>query len=177
VRLKCVQTLKSLFAHPDRTVATPYIHTLAPRLVEFLYSDSARNIFSDGELVVTLETIVTVESLIELAEPQNRIQMLTLLVPILISYLLEGQALRSANKYSLNLHEISLQRLMKIGPKYPQEFKKLMSQTSDLRVKLESAIRSKQQNHIKIKNGMNVNKPVTNHHPSIKLKTDFSNFS
>jgi hypothetical protein len=46
--------------------------------------------------------------------------MLTLLVPILISYLLEGQALRSANKYSLNLHEISLQRLMKIGPKYPQ---------------------------------------------------------
>lgn len=72
MRLKCVQTLKSLFAHPDRTVATPYIHTLAPRLVEFLYSDSARNIFSDGELVVTLETIVTVESLIELAEPQNR---------------------------------------------------------------------------------------------------------
>ncbi|XP_063929374.1 HEAT repeat-containing protein 5B isoform X4 [Zophobas morio] len=182
VRLKCVQTLKSLFSHPDRAVATPYIHTLAPRLVEFLYSDAARNIFSDGELLVTLETIVAVESLIELAEPQNRdimqgIQMLTLLVPILISYLLEGQALRSANKYSLNLHEISLQRLMKIGPKYPQEFKKLMSQTSDLRTKLESAIRSKQQNHIKIKNGVNVNKPIANHHPSIKLKTDFSNFS
>ncbi|XP_044256431.1 HEAT repeat-containing protein 5B isoform X4 [Tribolium madens] len=182
VRLKCVQTLKSLFAHPDRKVATPYIHTLAPRLVEFLYSDVARNIFSDGELFVTLETIVTVESLIELAEPQNRdimqgIQMLTLLVPILISYLLEGQALRSANKYSLNLHEISLQRLMKIGPKYPQEFKKLMSQTSELRTKLENAIRSKQQNHIKIKNGVNANKPVTSHHPSIKLKTDFSNFS
>lgn len=67
-----MQTLKQLFAHPDRTVATPYIHTLAPRLVEFLYSDAARNIFSDGELFVTLETIVTVESLIELAEPQNR---------------------------------------------------------------------------------------------------------
>lgn len=67
-----MQTLKSLFAHPDRVVATPYIHTLAPRLVEFLYSDGARNIFTDGELYVTLETIVAVESLIDLAEPQNR---------------------------------------------------------------------------------------------------------
>lgn len=71
VRLKCIQTLKSLFIHPDRSVATPYIHALAPRLVEFLYSDSARKIFSQGELSVTSETILTVESLIELAEPQN----------------------------------------------------------------------------------------------------------
>lgn len=48
------------------------------------------------------------------------IQMLMLLVPILISYLLEGQALRSANKHSITLHDASLQWLMKIGPKYPQ---------------------------------------------------------
>lgn len=46
--------------------------------------------------------------------------MLTLLVPILISYLLEAQALRSANKNSLALHDVSLHWLMKIGPKYPQ---------------------------------------------------------
>lgn len=48
--------------------------------------------------------------------------MLTLLVPILIRYLLEGQALRSADKNTLALHEISLQWLMKIGPKYPQVY-------------------------------------------------------
>lgn len=46
--------------------------------------------------------------------------MLTLIVPILISYLLDGQVLRSSGKYSLKLHESSLQWLMKIGPKYPQ---------------------------------------------------------
>lgn len=45
--------------------------------------------------------------------------MLALLVPVLISYLLEGQALRSASKHSITLHEVSLQWLMKIGPKYP----------------------------------------------------------
>lgn len=72
VRLKCVRTLKSLFTHQDRAVATPYIHTLAPQLVEFLYTDSARKLYSDGELSVTVETIITVESLIELAEPHNR---------------------------------------------------------------------------------------------------------
>lgn len=72
IRLKCIQTLRSIFSHSDRTVATPYIHTLAPRLVEFLYTDNARNVLCDGELSVTLETIITVESLITLAEPQNR---------------------------------------------------------------------------------------------------------
>lgn len=58
--------------HQDRAVATPYIHTLAPQLVEFLYSESAKKLCSDGELSVTVETIITVESLIELAEPHNR---------------------------------------------------------------------------------------------------------
>lgn len=103
--------------------------------------------------------------------------MLTLLVPILISYLLEGQALRSANKFTLTLHEVSLQWLMKIGPKYPQEFKKLMSQATDLKTRLENAVRASQQTHQKIKSEPNINRPISNQIPTIKLKTDFSNFS
>lgn len=103
--------------------------------------------------------------------------MLTLLVPILINYLLEGQALRSANKYSLTLHDTSLQWLMKIGPKYPQEFKKLMSQASNLKTRLENAIRANQQTHRRSKLESNTNKQISNQIPSIKLKTDFSNFS
>lgn len=46
--------------------------------------------------------------------------MLTLVVPILIGYLLEGHSLATANKLSLALHDASLQWLRKIGPKYPQ---------------------------------------------------------
>lgn len=45
--------------------------------------------------------------------------MLALLVPILISYLIDGSALQTATKHSISLHEVSLQWLMKIGPKYP----------------------------------------------------------
>ena len=46
--------------------------------------------------------------------------MLTLLVPILISFLLELPQLRVASKFCVQLHDQSLQWLMKIGPKYPQ---------------------------------------------------------
>ena len=46
--------------------------------------------------------------------------MLMLLVPILISYLSEGSKLKTNDKYSVALHEVSLQWLMKIGLKYPQ---------------------------------------------------------
>lgn len=46
--------------------------------------------------------------------------MLTLLVPILISFLLETNQLRTSSKFCIQLHEQSLQWLMKVGPKYPQ---------------------------------------------------------
>lgn len=50
------------------------------------------------------------------------IQMLTLLVPILINYLLEGDELQRATKYQASLHQQSFQWLNKIGPKYPQVY-------------------------------------------------------
>lgn len=71
VRLKCVQTMRTIFAHSDRNVATPYIHALAPRLVEFLYSETSKQLASDVELSLTLESIQTVETLITLAEPKH----------------------------------------------------------------------------------------------------------
>lgn len=103
--------------------------------------------------------------------------MLTLLVPILINYLIEGEAVATATKLNLALHDASLQWLRKIGPKYPQEFKKLMSQTSVLRTRLENAIQMNQQLQKVIRSEPSVNKPNLQQPPSIKLKTDFSNFS
>lgn len=48
------------------------------------------------------------------------IQMLTLLVPILINYLLEEEQLQQGTKYQISLHQHSFQWLNKIGPKYPK---------------------------------------------------------
>uniref|UniRef100_A0A182S6N7 HEAT repeat-containing protein 5B n=1 Tax=Anopheles maculatus TaxID=74869 RepID=A0A182S6N7_9DIPT len=72
VRLKCVQTMRSIFANGELRVSTPYIHALAPRLIEHLYSEQARNPANEQELALVLEGITTVETLIALAEPQNR---------------------------------------------------------------------------------------------------------
>lgn len=46
--------------------------------------------------------------------------MLALLVPILISFLLEPTQLRNASKFCIQLHEQSLQWLVKIGPNHQQ---------------------------------------------------------
>jgi HEAT repeat-containing protein 5 len=124
--------------------------------------------------------------------------MLTLLVPILISFLLETNQQKTSTKFCMQLHEQSLQWLMKVGPKYPQvcsvtsiinfsikinvsfqqEFKTLMGQAPELRNKLESAVRNQQQAATLQKTAMetaeNENKTVVqSQQPSIKLKTKF----
>ncbi|KAG5327693.1 HTR5B protein, partial [Pseudoatta argentina] len=178
VKLKCVQTLRTIFLHPERNISTPYIHALAPRLIEYLYSDKSKQVTNDMELTFTLECISTVEALIGLADLSNRIQMLTLLVPILINYLPEGDELQRATKYQASLHQQSFQWLNKIGPKYPQEFKTLMSQSTELKTKLENAVRTSHQQAQRHTRPVDPVKPqIKISAPSIKLKTDFSNFN
>jgi hypothetical protein len=73
VRLKCVQTIRSIFINAElKSVATPYIHALAPRIIENLYADNTKVPKDEIELALILESITTVDSLITLAEPQNR---------------------------------------------------------------------------------------------------------
>ncbi|XP_014207871.1 HEAT repeat-containing protein 5B [Copidosoma floridanum] len=179
IRLKCVQTLRTIFLQQDRSISTPYIHALAPRIVEYLYSDQSKQVTNDEELQFTLECITTVDSLIALAEPTRRIQILTLLVPVLINYLLEGDELQKGTKHQISLHQHSFQWLNKIGPKYPQEFKTLMSQSTELKTKLENAVRltHQQQAQKQTKTLETTKSQLKVPTPSITLKTDFSNFS
>lgn len=79
MKLKCVQTLRTIFLHPVCHISIPYIHALAPRLIEYLYNDKSKQVTSDMELTFTLECITTVEALIGLADVSNR-KLLLLLV-------------------------------------------------------------------------------------------------
>lgn len=72
VKLKCIQTTRSIFVNADLKVATPYIHALAPRIIEALCAPGAKNPKNEVELNILLECITTIEALIFLAEPQNR---------------------------------------------------------------------------------------------------------
>ncbi|XP_075228223.1 HEAT repeat-containing protein 5B isoform X2 [Lycorma delicatula] len=179
VRQKCVQTLRSIFAHPDRGVSAGYIHALAPRIIEFLHTHAACNPSSDTELLLTIDCIHAVETLTILTDQKHRIQMVSILVPILVSCLLEGPALKEANKYCRCLHDHCLQLLMKIGPQYPQEFKSLMMRSSEMRIRIETAIRTNQlEKHVKnYAETTTVKHLHTSTKPSIKLKTDFRNFT
>lgn len=111
------------------------------------------------------------------------IQMIALLVPVLIAFLYDPSKLQSLTKYQRQLHEQSLQWLIKIGPKYPHEFKKIMCESNELRQRLEISIRHKQQSKILdtnlcMESFTDISEPDKfNQKPTITLKTDFSNFN
>ena len=64
---------------------------------------------------------------------------LEIFIPILVSFLLDD--IKTTSTAERSLHDDSLQRLMKIGPQYPEEFRSIMAGQSILKTKLESAIK------------------------------------
>jgi hypothetical protein len=178
VRVKCVQTLRSIFQHPDKSVSSAYILALAPRIIEYLHSDESRNIATDMELQYTLECIYTVEALVKLCDPKHRVEMLVLVVPALMNFLLESCRMRSAGQLARNLHDISLNKLIQIGPEYPTEFRALMNGAPELRNKLESAIKANQEASKAKSDVSSTSQPQPQqYNPTIKLTMDFSKFS
>ncbi|XP_038071477.1 HEAT repeat-containing protein 5B-like [Patiria miniata] len=177
VKLKSLQTMCSIFQCKHREIATPFIHALGPRVVEYLHGVGSNKPDKDDEVPVVLEAIRVLEVLVSLTEEAHRVQLLALLVPILISLLVPTTILPSTSRQSRTLHEQALQKLMKIGPNYPAAFKSVIGSAPDLKAKLEGAIRANQAAVNKQKTQHVQLKQVAPAAPSIKLKMDFSNFS
>ncbi|KAL5274805.1 HEATR5B family protein [Megaselia abdita] len=183
VKLKCIQIIKSIFLYTELKVSTPYIHALAPKIIERLHHLETKCPRDEIDVSYVMESIAVTDILINLVEPKNRIRMLALNVPVLIAFLCDPSKLLSLTKYERQLHDQSLQWLLKIGPKYPHEFKTLISQTS-LKQRLEICIRHNQQ---KTKNDFNLcitesfqdnsKSKNVNQKPTITLKKNFSNFN
>ena len=72
VRLKTLQTLTSIFLHPDRAVSTLYIHALSPKVIEFLTAMASSRPGSEVELSLSVEGIKMVETLVAIAEEDVR---------------------------------------------------------------------------------------------------------
>ncbi|XP_077993059.1 HEAT repeat-containing protein 5B-like [Glandiceps talaboti] len=179
VRIKCLQTLMSIFQHPCRDVSTPYIHILGPKIVEYLHQVSSNISKYEDEFAVVIEALKTLENFVALTDESFRVQMVALLVPILISLLLDSNTLPAASKLGRSLHDFALQRLMKIGPQYPAAFKTIMGSAPNLKTKLEAAVRANQSMAKKTASMAAAQKPKTVQpaQPSIKLKTNFLNFT
>lgn len=100
------------------------------------------------------------------------VQLLALLVPTLIAYLLDENAISSAPQVSKGLHDFALQNLMRIGPLYPSAFKIVIGAAPELKTRLESAIRANQASS-KAKAAARQAQPTVQAAPTIKLKTSF----
>ncbi|KAM9847930.1 LOW QUALITY PROTEIN: HEAT repeat-containing protein 5B [Aulostomus maculatus] len=172
VQARCYQLLLSVFQHSSRALSTPYIHALAPLMVEKLKAVERSRPGSAAELQAVQEGIRVLENLVSMGEEQNRVQLLALLVPTLISYLLDENAISSAPQVSKGLHEFALQNLMRIGPLYPAAFKIVIGAAPELKTRLESAVRANQANS-KAKAAARQAQPAVQSAPTIKLKTSF----
>uniref|UniRef100_A0AAX7VGZ4 HEAT repeat-containing protein 5B n=1 Tax=Astatotilapia calliptera TaxID=8154 RepID=A0AAX7VGZ4_ASTCA len=169
---RCYQLLLSVFQHSSRALSTPYIHALAPLMVEKLKAVERSRPGTAAELQAVQEGIRVLENLVGMGEDQNRVQLLALLVPTLVSYLLDENSISSAPQVSKGLHEFALQNLMRIGPLYPAAFKIVIGAAPELKTRLESAIRANQASS-KAKAAARQAQPAVQAAPTIKLKTSF----
>ena len=61
-----------IFETADRSVSTPFIHALAPRILEFLYSEDARNVQTKAQLEMTLECIRAIQILVQIVDTPEK---------------------------------------------------------------------------------------------------------
>ncbi|XP_032098559.1 HEAT repeat-containing protein 5A [Sapajus apella] len=172
VQIKTYQLLHSIFQYPNPAVSYPYIYSLASCIVEKLQEIDKRKPENTAELQIFQEGIKVLETLVTVAEEHHRSQLVTCLLPILISFLLDENALGSATSIMRSLHDFALQSLMQIGPQYSSVFKSLVASSPALKARLEAAIKGNQQSvKVKIPTSKYTKSPGKN--SSIQLKTNF----
>ncbi|CAL9686678.1 unnamed protein product [Knipowitschia caucasica] len=169
VQSVCFQLLCSLFQTPS-PLSGLYVRALGPALVRFLKREERSRPQTQEELAPVLEAVIAMETLVQAAGPQHRSQLVSLLLPLLVSFLLDENALGSAPSASRSLHDSALKDLMRIGPQHPAAFRSLMSSCPELKSRLEAAVKMSQ-DQLRSKPDSEV--ASRNQTPSIKLKTNF----
>ncbi|KAJ3613171.1 hypothetical protein NHX12_019423 [Muraenolepis orangiensis] len=166
----CLQMLTSVF-QVRSGVAVPYIRTLGPLLLRYLQGAERSRPQRPEELQSVLEALRALEALVSASDPVNRPQLMAVFLPILVSFLLDENALSSAPVASRALHEAALKDLMRLGPQFPQVFRAVMSSSPSLKARLQAAIQGNQDS-LSAKANAATNR-TSKALPSITLKTNF----
>lgn len=101
-------------------------------------------------------------------------------VPTLVSLLTDPEASQVSSPSRNTIHQCALQQLMKIGPQYPQEFRTVISKNIRLKNRLEACIRAASIGSDAHRDSLQESEnrsTIRTSSPTIKLKTDFSNFT
>ncbi|GAA6234638.1 HEAT repeat-containing protein 5A, partial [Lates japonicus] len=170
---RCYQLLTSVFqAQPG--VAVPYIQALGPPLVRFLQRVERSRPQSPEELLGVLEGVRAMEALVQAADESQRPQLAAILLPLLISFLLDENALGSAPPASRSLHEAALKDLMRLGPQHSAVFRSLIASSPHLKSRLEAAVKGNQESlNAKASSANPAARSGAKSSPSITLKTNF----
>ncbi|XP_033734296.1 HEAT repeat-containing protein 5B-like isoform X1 [Pecten maximus] len=179
VKLKCVQMFTSVIQHLDRDSATPYIRNVASKILEYLCNIGENKCNIDSEINLIKGSIHMAVSLVAIAEESRRLTLLSLLMPLLVSFLMNEQTANSMSKSARLLHDEALQRITTIGPRYPEQFRTIMSSQAELKLKLEAAVKLNQAS-VRAKQSLEKSAKLPQNQPAkptIALKTNFSNFT
>ena len=99
-------------------------------------------------------------------------------IPLLMKLLVDDLNEIKSKPFSVMLHNYALDKLTKIGPIYPQEFRQIIAQMPAFRTKLENALKRNQNLTINEQKKLDSDQITqSNSSTMIKLKTDFSNYS
>uniref|UniRef100_A0A3B4BPG2 HEAT repeat-containing protein 5A n=1 Tax=Pygocentrus nattereri TaxID=42514 RepID=A0A3B4BPG2_PYGNA len=165
----CYQLLASVFQGPT-AVAGPFIQALGGQLVGYLQQVEKSRPQTATELQAVQDGVRAMEALVLAAEETHRPQLVTVLLPILVSFLLDENTLASAPAASRSLHESALRDLMRIGPQHSAVFKTLMASAPHMKARLEAAIKGNQES---VSAKATPPQVSGKHIPSIQLKTNF----
>ncbi|XP_077476477.1 HEAT repeat-containing protein 5A [Stigmatopora argus] len=168
VASRCFRLLAWLFGGgPD--LSAPYVRALGPPLLRFLQKAERRRPESPEELQVVLDAVTALEVLTLAADPQRRAPLVAILFLVLLSFLLDENAVSSAPAPSRSLHRAALGHLMRLGPQHSAVFRSAVSTSPHLKARLEAALKGDQES-------ANASAPASSaakSSPSITLKTNF----
>uniref|UniRef100_A0A6Q2ZLP6 HEAT repeat-containing protein 5A n=1 Tax=Esox lucius TaxID=8010 RepID=A0A6Q2ZLP6_ESOLU len=166
---KSYQLLVSVF-QSQTVVAVPFIQALGGCVVRHLQGVERSGPQSYEELRAIQDGVKALEALVFAADKTHCPQLVAVLLPILISFLLDENALASASAPGRALHESALLDLMRIGPQHSSVFKALMASSPHMKARLEAAVKGNQET-VNIKATQTPVPSKTS--PSIQLKTNF----
>ena len=137
VILAMIEIIKKLYSLSDQNLANVFICKTAPSLFELLATPKYQDVLDS----VISELVSCFEVLIALAPPKTNTELIKNITHVLVNKL-AGSEQDSTSQESSKTHQVCLQALQQIGPKYPAQFKEVMNADVTMRQRLEQAILS-----------------------------------
>jgi hypothetical protein len=170
LRSKALQAVLSIFQSNEKVTAVPFILAVGPELISLVVAAKTAVPKTDADALFLIDAMKFMEFSASFAEPEQRIRLLTLLIPAFVALLYDS------NQGPCNtVYTYALAAITKIGPLYADDFRRIMTAAPQVKASLENAIRARAARDAAAKSGGR-SAAVAPAAPTIQLKMDFSAF-